>query len=234
LVSYNSKHNEANGEGNCDGNNDNMSWNCGAEGDTSDEGVEKLRAQQIRNFATILMLSRGVPMFVAGDEVRHTQKGNNNAYCQDNEISWFDWSGPQKHADVLRFFKQIIQFRKRHAALRRNSFFTWDVNERSIKDVSWHGTTLYSPGWNDASAKALGFTLAGFDGDSDIHVMMNMHWEALDMDVPEIGGRKWLRAIDTSLSSPSDIADPGTEVPCPVQSYRVKARSIVALVNAPA
>jgi glycogen operon protein len=103
LVSYNSKHNEANGEGNNDGINENLSWNCGAEGDTSDPEVNQLREQQIRNFATILMLSRGVPMFVAGDESRNTQYGNNNAYCQDNEVGWFDWSKPEKHSDLLRF-----------------------------------------------------------------------------------------------------------------------------------
>jgi isoamylase len=234
LVSYNYKHNEANGEGNNDGNNDNMSWNCGVEGETDDAGIEKLRAQQIRNFATILMLSRGVPMFVAGDEVRQTQRGNNNAYCQDNEISWFDWTKPQKHADLLRFWRHLIEFRKRHPAVRRNAFFNGESNERGVKDLSWHGTKLYSPGWNDGQARCLGFTLAGFDGEPDIHVMMNMYWEALEMDVPSIDGRQWLRAIDTSLQSPSDIADPGTEAPCDVQSYRVNARSVVVLMNAPA
>jgi len=231
LVSYDGKHNEGNGEGNNDGNNDNMSWNCGAEGDTSDAGIEKLREQQIRNFAAILLLSRGVPMFLAGDEVRNTQQGNNNAYCQDNEISWIDWTKPQKHADLRRFWRRMIEFRKRHAALRKNSFYTGESNERGTPDVAWHGTNLNSPGWNDSQAKALGFTLAGFNGDPDIHVMMNMHWDALDMEVPVIGGRAWRRAIDTSLASPGDIADPGTEVACPVQSYRVNGRSIVVLTN---
>jgi isoamylase len=233
LVSYNSKHNEANGEGNNDGNNDNLSWNCGAEGDTSDAGIEKLRAQQIRNFATILLLSRGVPMFVGGDEVRRTQCGNNNAYCQDNEVSWFDWSLPEKHADLLRFWQRMIEFRKKHPAVRKNAFFTGEPNKRGWKDVTWHGTKLLGPGWEDSQARALGFTLAGFDQDPDIHVMMNMYWDALDMDVPVIGGREWARAIDTSLPSPSDIANPGMEVPSPGQTYRVNGRSIVVLVNQP-
>jgi isoamylase len=233
LVSYNSKHNEANGEGNSDGVNDNLSWNCGAEGETSDQNVEKLRAQQIRNFATILMLSRGVPMIVGGDEVRRSQGGNNNAYCQDNEVSWFDWTKTDKHPDVLRFWQRIIQFRKAHPALRTNAFYTGKRNQRGLSDVTWHGTKLNAPGWNDSQARALGFTLAGFDAEPDIHVMMNMYWEALEMDVPPIAGRQWLRAIDTSLPSPSDIADPGTEVAFKGQSYRVNPRSIVVLVNRP-
>jgi isoamylase len=231
LVSYNSKHNEANGEGNNDGNNDNLSWNCGAEGETSDTGINKLREQQIRNFATILMLSRGVPMFVAGDEARNTQYGNNNAYCQDNEVGWFDWSKLEEHADLHRFWRRIIDFRKKHAAVRQNSFFTGEVNKRGLKDVTWHGTKLNCPGWDDGQAKALGFTLAGFDDDPDIHVMMNMHWVGLDMDVPTISGRQWIRVVDTSLPSPSDIAEPGTGMACSGPSYRVNERSIVVLVN---
>jgi glycogen operon protein len=231
LVSYNSKHNEANGEGNNDGINDNLSWNCGVEGETSEASIEKLREQQIRNFATILMLSRGVPMFLAGDEVRNTQYGNNNAYCQDNEVGWFDWRMTEKHANLYRFWRRMIEFRKKHAAVRKNSFFTGEVNNRGLKDVTWHGTKLYSPGWDDSQARALGFTLAGFGQDPDIHVMMNMYWEPLDMDVPAIPGRQWARVIDTSMPSPSDIADSGMEVTCPVQSYRLNARSIVVLVN---
>ena len=234
LVSYNSKHNEANGEGNNDGINDNLSWNCGAEGETSDAGIEKLREQQIRNVATILMLSRGVPMFVGGDEMRNTQRGNNNAYCQDNEIGWFDWSLPDKHADLVRFWRRIIEFRKKHPALRQNAFYTGELNERGLKDVTWHGTKLNSPGWGDSQARALGFTLAGCDDDPDIHVMMNMYWEPLDMEVPVIAGRQWARTVDTSLPSPSDIADPGKEVLFTAQSYRVSPRSIVVLVNKPA
>lgn len=234
LVSYNSKHNEGNGEGNNDGINDNLSWNCGAEGQSTDAGIERLREQQIRNFATVLMLSRGVPMFLAGDEVRNTQNGNNNAYCQDNQIGWFDWSGPEKHADLHRFWRRMIEFRKKYAAVRENSFFTGEVNKRGLKDVTWHGTKLYSPGWDDSQAKALGFTLAGFGQDPDIHVMMNMHWEALDIDVPVVAGWRWTRVVDTSMPSPSDIVDPGMEVVCPAQSYRVNARSIVVLVNKPA
>src|SRR3974390_3343240 len=148
LVSYNSKHNEANGEGNNDGINENLSWNCGAEGETSDAAIEKLREQQIRNFACILLLSRGVPMVLAGDEARRTQRGNNNAYCQDNEISWLDWSGIEKNAGIARFWRRMIDFRKTHPAVRKNAFFTGEVNARGLKDVSWHGTKLDGPGWS--------------------------------------------------------------------------------------
>jgi glycogen operon protein len=234
LVSYNSKHNEANGEGNNDGINENLSWNCGVEGETSDPKIIKVREQQIRNFATILMLSRGVPMFVAGDEFRNTQYGNNNAYCQDNQVGWLDWNKLEKHADLHRFWKRIIEFRKRHAALRKNSFFTGEVNQRGLKDVSWHGTMLNSPGWYDSEARALGFTLAGFEDDPDIHVMMNMYWEPLDMAVPMIPARKWTRAVDTSLPSPSDMPDLGAQTTCSGELYRVNGRSIVVLVNSPA
>ena len=118
VVSYDVKHNENNGESNRDGIDDNLSWNCGIEGETSDAAVEALRERQIKNFATILLLSRGVPMMVAGDEIRRTQKGNNNAYCQDNEISWLDWSFFQKHPGLFRFWKCMIQFRKNHSTLR--------------------------------------------------------------------------------------------------------------------
>jgi glycogen operon protein len=234
LVSYNSKHNEANGEGNNDGINENLSWNCGVEGDTADPDINRLRERQIRNFATLLMLSRGVPMFVAGDELRNTQRGNNNAYCQDNEVGWLDWSKREKHADLYRFWKNMIAFRKRYSALRKNSFFTGEVNQRGLKDVSWHGTALDCPGWDDRQARALGFTLAGFEDDPDIHVMMNMYWEPLDMAVPTIPGRQWAKAVDTSLPSPLDIAGTGMETACSGPSYLVSGRSIVVLVNKPA
>jgi glycogen operon protein len=233
LVSYNQKHNEANGEGNNDGVNDNLSWNCGAEGDTRDKGIDRLREQQIRNFATILMLSRGVPMFLAGDEVRNTQAGNNNAYCQDNEIGWFDWSGVNRHPDMLRFWQRIIQFRGQHPAVRRNAFFGSETNERGLPEITWHGTKLNEPGWDDSQSRALAFTLAGEGPNPDIHVMMNMFWDGLDMDIPGVKGRQWTRAIDTSLVPPDDISDPGKEVPVEDPSYRVNGRSVVVLVNKP-
>jgi glycogen operon protein len=232
LVSYNTKHNERNGEGNRDGINDNLSWNYGVEGDTNDPAVEALRERQIKNFATILLLSRGVPMILAGDEIRRTQKGNNNAYCQDNAISWCDWTLAQTHRDgMLRFWKRMIEFRKVHSTLRRRFFFTGAVNERGLPDVSWHGCKLNSPGWSDSDARALGVTLGGFDGEADIHVMLNMYWDSLEFEIPSLVGRRWFKTIDTALPSPEDIADPGNEVEFSGNIYAVQGRSIVVLVS---
>jgi isoamylase len=231
LVSYNQKHNEANGESNGDGTNDNLSWNCGTEGDSSEFQIVSLRQRQIRNFMAILLLSRGVPMFVAGDEVGRSQQGNNNPYCQDNEISWFDWTLVRKNAELLRFCQNMIRFRKAHAALRRDHFFDGSVNERGLKDVSWHGTQLDHPGWDDPDARALAMTLAGFDGDCDLHVMFNMFWESLDFELPVVWGRRWSLAMDTAQPSPRDIADPGSEPAVSGNPHRVEGRSVVVLVN---
>ncbi|HMC61064.1 MAG TPA: hypothetical protein VKJ01_17880, partial [Candidatus Solibacter sp.] len=237
LVSYNEKHNLANGEDNRDGSNDNLSWNCGVEGPSEDPLVEGLRNRQARNFAAILLLSRGVPMMLGGDEVRRTQGGNNNAYCQDNQTSWFDWTLVMRHADLLRFWKGMIGFRQRHAALRRGEFFTGAVNERGLADVTWHGTRLNRPAWDDPTddpeARTLALTLAGFDGDCDIHVMLNMHWESQEFALPEVAGRNWFCAVDTALAPPLDIAEPNAEQPVEAGAYRVQGRSVVVLVNAP-
>ena len=231
LVSYNQKHNEANGESNRDGINDNLSWNCGVEGNSDDANIDSLRNRQIRNFLAILLLSRGVPMFVAGDEVRRSQKGNNNAYCQDNEISWFDWTLVNKHSDLLRFCRNMIRFRKMHPAVRRDQFFNGSLNERGLKDVSWHGTKLNSPGWDDPNARALAMTLAGFDGDSDLHVMFNMFWGGLEFELPVVPGRCWCVSVDTAQPSPHDVADPGSEPDVSENMHLVEARSVVVLVN---
>jgi isoamylase len=231
LVSYNSKHNEANGEGNRDGIDDNLSWNYGAEGVTSDPEIDAVRLRQIKNFATILMLSRGVPMMLAGDEVRRTQRGNNNAYCQHNELSWFDWDLVESNAGLLRYWKRIIEFRKQHPALRGNAFFSGQRNERGMPDVAWHGCRLNAPGWNDPEARVLAFTLAGFKGDADIHAMINMFWERLDFDVPPLADRYWFIAADTSRECPDDIADPGDELQYFGDTYGVEGRSIAVLVS---
>ena len=232
LVSYNAKHNEANGEGNRDGNNDNDSSNCGVEGDTSDAAIEDFRRRQIKNFAAILLLSQGVPMIVAGDEVRRTQRGNNNAYCQDNEISWFDWGGAVRNEDVFRFFKEMISFRRRHSIVRRPDFFTGETNERGLPDIAWHGCELNSPGWSDPNASALAFTLGGFDGDEDLHAMLNMSGQDLEFEIPSVPSGRWWRAVDTSLPAPEDIAEPGHEIEVkPTDHYCVNAHSVVVLVS---
>jgi isoamylase len=240
LVSYNEKHNEANGEGNNDGTNDNLSWNHGVEGDTDDPEVEALRARQIRNFLTILMVSQGVPMLLMGDEARQTQFGNNNAYCQDNEITWFDWELVKQHADLVRFTGQLIAFRKRYPNLRRMDYFSGKVNARGVPELSWHGCRLNSPGWHDPDSRVLAFTLGGFqdpghrkgtDEDVDIHVMMNMEWEDLEFDVPKLPRRRWYRAIDTAAESPNDIAARGKEEPFLGSVCAVRNRSIVVLIS---
>jgi glycogen operon protein len=235
LVSYNEKHNEMNGEGNRDGNNQNDSWNCGVEGPTDDPAIEQLRSRQIRNLATVLLLSRGVPMLLGGDELRRTQRGNNNAYNQDNEVSWFDWTMVTRNGDVLRFFERLIAFRKAHGRLTRPRFYTGRTNERGMNDITWHGTQLDSPGFSDPGSRALAFTIAGFGGEADLHVMMNMFWEPLSFQVPVDPARKWLIAIDTFQPPPHDIAEELAEPEFNGQAYSVRERSVVVLLaRAPA
>jgi glycogen operon protein len=231
LVSYNAKHNEANGENNGDGINDNLSSNCGVEGETDDPAVEALRNRQVRNFAAILLLSQGVPMILSGDEVRRTQQGNNNAYCQDNQISWFDWRLVAGRADLFRFWKLMIDFRRRHGAVHRSRFFEGKVNQRGLPDVSWHGCQLLRPGWDDPNARALAFTLAGFGAEEDIHVMLNMDAQGLDFELPVVKGRQWHLVVDTAKPSPQDIIDPGKEQPLAGQQIHVEGRSVVVLVS---
>ena len=231
MVSYNEKHNWANGEGNRDGNDENLSWNCGFEGATDDPGIEFLRKKQIKNFATILLLSQGVPMICAGDEVRRTQNGNNNAYCHDDEISWFDWDAVEKNVEIFKFFSRMIDFRKSHPILRRAVYFTGQLNERGLADISWHGCQLNAPGWNDGGCQVLAFTMGGFGTDPDMHVMMNMHWDSAPFELPRVPGRDWHRAIDTSLGHLEDICLQGCETPITGSHYIVNSRSIVVLVS---
>ena len=231
LVSYNEKHNEANGEGGNDGANDNNSWNCGVEGDTGDAEIDRLRARQIRNFTVIQMLSQGTPMFVAGDEHRRTQHGNNNAYCHNNEISWIDWSLVEKNGDMIRFFSEMIAFRMRHPMLHSGQFFTGEKNQRGLADVTWHGVEIDAPQWNDPEARQLAFTLGGAGDGEDLHVMLNTAWYAAEFQLPGVEGRRWFRAVDTALPSPQDIASEGKEVPVAGQTYLVTQRSVVVLVS---
>ena len=231
LVSYDDKHNEANGEGNRDGIDNNYSWNCGAEGPSNDPAVERVRVRQIKNACAILMLSRGVPMILSGDEVRRTQRGNNNAYNQDNAISWFDWTLVDRNADVLRFFQRMIAFRKAHTALTRGRFYRGETNERGLVDVAWHGTKLFSPGFEDPDARALACTIAGFRGAPDLHVMLNTYWQPLEFEVPQSAGRTWRVAIDTFENSPLDIPDESARTAVSGRTHAVQGRSIVVLVG---
>ena len=231
LVSYNDKHNEANGEGNRDGINENLSWNCGVEGPTTDPEIARLRTRQIKNFVTILMLSRGVPMLLAGDEIGRTQGGNNNAYNQDNATSWFDWSLVDSNQEILRYVQRMIAFRKEHPVLRQPRFYTGQMNGNGAADITWHGTRLNCPGFDDPQARALACTIAGSDGHPDLHVMMNMFWNRLEFEVPADPERSWRIAIDTFTPCPHDIPDENQRVPLDRPLCTVEGRSIVVLVS---
>jgi isoamylase len=230
LVSYNAKHNEANGEDNRDGANDNRSWNCGAEGPTDDPAVEKLRNRQVKNLFTITMMSLGVPMILMGDEVRHTQRGNNNGYCQDNEISWFDWTRISRYADVHRFVKLLIERRlHRDLACEQQRISLTTMLQTAKK--AWHGVKLLQPDWGDNSYSiALSAELAR-EG-LHFHVILNAYWEPLTFELPALdAGRAWRRWIDTGLDSPGDIAPWQTAPAVSGASYRAEPRSVVVLLG---
>ena len=230
MVSYHHKHNLANGEDNRDGGDHNMSYNCGVEGKTDDPNIIELRRKQAKNSFAILLLSQGVPMLLAGDEVLNTQQGNNNGYCQDNELTWFDWSLPEKNADILHFVQQMIALRKRHKSLMRRHFLTGEkLGERPIPDIRWHGIELDAPQWQDPESQVLAFTLAAVaaNKEADLHVILNMSDSELIMELPVIQEQKWHLAIDTALKSPFDTVSPEQQVPIRGFSYPVQARSVV-------
>jgi isoamylase len=229
-VSYQDKHNKLNGEQNRDGSNDNLSWNCGVEGETDDPVIEALRERQIKNCIAILLLSRGVPMLLAGDEVRRTQQGNNNAYCQDNEVSWFDWQRALQYQSIFRFCKNMIAFRKAHPNLYDGRFYTGVPDERGQKDIDWHGCRLYNPDWYDPNSRVLACTIWGAGKDDDIHIMLNMERQNLDFEIPLLTDQTWLRAIDTALPSPQDIAEAGQECVVAGSIYHVEKHSVVVLI----
>jgi isoamylase len=230
LVSYNEKHNEANGEDNRDGANDNRSWNCGIEGPTDDPGIEKLRNRQVKNYLTVTLMSLGVPMILMGDEVRQTQGGNNNAYCQDNEISWFDWTGGEKHADVLRFLQLLIErrlLRSTEPERQRTSLTT--LLQQANK--AWHGVKLGQPDWGDGSHSVALEAELRREG-LRFYIILNAHWEPLAFELPKVeGGGSWRRWIDTALESPQDIV-PWQSAPAVAGAlYRADARSVVMLYS---
>jgi glycogen operon protein len=234
LVAYDGKHNEANGEENRDGSGDNLSWNCGAEGDTSDPAVRARRQVQARNFMAVLMLSQGVPMILAGDEVLHTQHGNNNAYCQDNELSWRDWRPTDEGRAMLRFTRELIALRKRQPALRHPRYLTGRREPgRGRPDVVWHGARLGDPRWDDPAARVLAFTLDGGAGMGPLHVVFNMSDEAFDAPLPPLAGSAWRRAVDTALPSPADVTPEVEQRALAGSTYLVQARSVVVLEAGP-
>jgi glycogen operon protein len=230
VVSYNGKHNEANGEGNRDGADDNRSWNCGVEGPTDDPEVEALRNRQVKNCLTLLLLAVGNPLLLMGDEVRRTQRGNNNAYCQDNEISWFDWSLVGEHADVHRFVKLLIAGRLGAGRGRSDDDRLLELLDRV--QLETHGVDGGPADLGEAShALALARTTA--DGTASAYLMVNAYWEPLTFVLPAAPagtGGGWRRWLDTSLASPEDI-HPWADAPAaPGAEYRVGPRSVVALI----
>ncbi len=230
LVSYNEKHNLVNGEDNRDGVNDNHSWNCGHEGPTDDPAVEQLRIRQIKNFMTILMISQGTPMFAMGDEVRRTQRGNNNAYCQDNELAWFDWGLVEQHKDQLQFVSKLIRFNLATPFFQEEHF--WVAPEPiSSTQIAFHGIHLHQPDWSDHS-HSIAFTLTNQTFGSAIHVMVNAYWEPLTFELPRTPYYRWQKIIDTAEVSPNDIHLPKKAPPVGGFFCEVKERSVVLLRSA--
>ena len=230
LVSYDHKHNEANGENNRDGTNDNRSWNCGVEGPTADPGVEKLRNQQVKNFLTITMLAVGMPMLLMGDEVRRTQRGNNNAYCQDNETSWFDWTVLAKHADVHRFVALLNSRRVQRDLEPERERLSLNQLLRGV-NLAWHGVKLNQPDWSDSS-HSIAFTVEIRQEKLLFHVILNAYWQPLDFELPRLDNaaeNPWRRWIDTALDSPHDIFEWAKAEPLHGYNYRAESRSVVML-----
>ncbi len=246
LVSYNDKHNEANGEDNRDGESHNRSWNCGVEGETDDPAVLALRRKQQRNFLVTLFLSQGVPMLVYGDELGRTQRGNNNGYCQDNELTWIDWADPDE--DLLDFVRGLIALRQAHPVFRRRRFFHGEsVRGTDLTDIGWfkpQGQPMTDDDWAEASfAKSMGVFLNGQGipsrgrrgqrvSDDSFYVLFNAHWEPLGFKVPEaLDERPWQRLIDTAADEPlvtADRADPiqaGRELVVAERSVQVLRRA---------
>jgi glycogen operon protein len=221
LVAYDRKHNEPNGHNNTDGCDNNLSWNCGHEGDEgASEAVLALRRQQAKNFAALLLLSNGIPMIVAGDEFLNTQRGNNNPYNQDNEITWLDWARLEQNRDVFRFFKLMIAFRKAHPAIGRAVFWR--------EDVQWFG--LDGKVDLGSESRRLAYLLRGASvSDDDLYVMINGHWEDCAFKVQDGKPSEWRRVVDTAQPSPNDIVEPPKETKLKNASYPVRARSVVIL-----
>jgi isoamylase len=223
LVSYNTKRNWANGHDGRDGVDDNLSWNCGWEGDEgAPPEVLALRKRQVRNFLCLLLLANGTPMLRAGDEFLHTQGGNNNPYNQDNETSWLDWARLDAHHDVFRFARLMIAFRKAHPSLCRSRFWR--------DDICWYG--VEGPVDLSHESRSLAFCLRGASqGDDDIYVPVNGYWEALDFTLQDGAPGEWRRVVDTGRESPDDIKEPGQEATLGSARYTASPRSVVVLVR---
>jgi isoamylase len=234
LVRYNAKNNEANGEGNRDGADDNASWNCGAEGESADPAVRELRRRQMRNFLTLLLLADGTPMLAMGDEVARSQGGNNNAYCQDSPISWFDWTGVERNADLLRFVRGLIAFRQRGDVGAEPQEIPLETLLKR-QQVRWHGVMPDQPDWSDSS-RSFAVTVTSTRRRLRLHLMANAWWQPLEfvLPAPEAGDQGWRHWIDTARPSPEDIRDWGEGPPVAEGRCLLEPRSIqVAVVDLP-
>jgi glycogen operon protein len=232
-VTYSHKHNAANGEANRDGMFENFSWNCGEEGPSDNPEVRACRQRQMKNAVALLLLAQGVPMLLAGDEMGRTQQGNNNAYCQDNALSWVDWEALAQHRDHFRFVRLLIQFRKRHAVLRRR----WQTQPAGDEPgtIVWHGVQLGQPDWSEAS-RTLAMHLIGGPEEIDLFLITNAHWDVHVFQVPQpLANKQWHGFIDTSRPAPADIAAPGKEpLLTEPRHYPAGPWSVVVLVAKPA
>lgn len=239
LVSFNHKHNEANGENNNDGSNDNDSWNCGIEGWTDDPSINALRQRQMKNAVAMLLVSQGVPMLLMGDEIGRSQQGNNNAYCHDSDLNWMDWTLLQSNHELFRFFKNCIAFRRLHPVLRSQKHFrNQDYVGSGYADITWHGTQAWNADWS-TSSRTLAFMLCGkhaLEGTVDddyIYVAMNMHWQALWFEIPGLPpSLQWHVFVNTGTTPPASSWAPGTEPTLENQyGLLVGDRSVVILVG---
>jgi glycogen operon protein len=238
LLSYNDKHNEANGEDNRDGSNDNISWNSGAEGKAVDPDVIALRKRRAKNHLCTLLFSAGTPMLLGGDEMLRTQRGNNNAYCHDSELSWFDWTLCDENRDILQFTRRALAFVAKYPVFRRRTFFSGrDTNGDVYPDIRWYGPNLDAPAWDDPEARTLGYLLDGNEADSGaadylVLVILHPHWDKGSFRLPDPGsGRAWHRVMDSSLPPGEDFAAPGEEAPLPIaNTYALAPRTNVVLL----
>jgi glycogen operon protein len=230
LVSYNEKHNEANGEGNRDGANDNASWNCGVEGPTDDPAVEALRNRQVKNLLAILLLSSGTPMLLMGDEIRRSQQGNNNAYCQDNDLNWLDWELLDRHADIHRFVRELTAFRQRRDVVAAGSPVSLNQLLQRAR-ITWHGVKLGQPDWS-VQSHSLAVTIRSLGGRFLLHIIFNAYWAPLSFELPPVpleSDGQWRRCLDTALQSGDDVRQWEAAPVVDVLRYLVQPRSVVLL-----
>ena len=230
LVSFNHKHNLENGEGNRDGADANFSWNCGVEGATDDPEVLALRKRQMKNLLTILMISEGTSMLLMGDEIMRSQNGNNNAWCQANETSWFNWDDVENNQDMFRFVQKLIESCKQLEVLQLDEY--WMMPATAVyPHLTWHGVKLYQPDWGPES-RTLAFTLNYLASGDHLHVMINAHWEPILFELPILDeGEAWHRVVDTYRASPHDFIDIQEAPMCVKRNLAVQPRSIIILKN---